>query len=195
MKILAVFTASLLSMALLGQANEITVTGTAKTTVNADELVISTGISLEDDDASVLQKKMQERMATAITYLKGKDGVKSVETDMIQIFNRGPQHKRGSGLQYQGRQTVTVILTDLELYDELMIKLFELGFNNIRSVHFSLSDPAVEKQKVQLMAIQVAKEKAQLFARELGVELGPVSSFAEQGVHYQPVKICQPRAV
>ncbi len=107
---------------------------------------------------------------------------------MIQIFDRGPQHKRGTGYQYQGRQTVTVILTDFELYDELMIKLFELGFNNIRGVHFSLSNPAVEKQKVQLMAIQVAKDKAQLFARELGVELGPVSSFTEQGVHYQPVK-------
>lgn len=187
MKIVSTLTAMIIATSLFAHSGDLTVAGTAKMMVNADEMVISTGISADDDDANALQKGMQEKMAAALKYLKGQKGVKSVETDVIRIYNRGPQQKRGIQAQFQGRQSVTIVLADFELYDQLMVKLFELGFNNINNAHFRLSNMAVEKQKVQLMAIQAAKEKASLFADELGVELGSVLSFSEQGVHMPTV--------
>lgn len=188
MKIVSTLTAMFITATLFAHSGELTVAGTAKMMVNADEMVISTGISVDDADANTLQKGMQEKMAAALKYLKAQKGVKSVETDVIRIYNRGPLQKRGIQAQFQGRQSVTIVLTDFELYDQLMVKLFELGFNNINNAHFRLSNMAVEKQKVQLMAIKAAKEKASRFADELGVELEPVLSFAEQSAYTPTVR-------
>ena len=188
MKILSAITSLFLALSMQAYDRDLTVSGTAKMIVNADEMVISTGITRESNDANELQKNMQEKMATAIKYLKSQKGVKSVETDVIRIYNRGSQSKRGAQPQFQGRQTVTIVLKDFALYDQLMVKLFEMGFNNINNAFFRLSNMDAEKQKTQIMAIQAAKEKAGLFAKELGVELGPVISFTEQNTYVQPVR-------
>jgi uncharacterized protein YggE len=64
-----------------------------------------------------------------------------------------------------------------------MLDLFSIGFNNIGNVQFSVGNLAAIKRQVQLDAIKAAKEKAQAFANELNVELGPVVNFSEQNFY------------
>ena len=66
MKILSALTAILLTVSLSAHERNLTISGTAKVMVNADEMVISTGLSYENDDAAQLQQNMQNKMAEAL---------------------------------------------------------------------------------------------------------------------------------
>ena len=187
MKYLAILFALASAITISAQNTSFTVTGTAKKLVNADEMIITAGLSDQNDDAAVLQKSMQEKMEIVLKYLKGKKGVKKFETDFIRIYNRGPIEKRGVLKQYAGSQSLSIVITDFELYDQLMIDLFDLGLNNIGNVSFNISNREEIKRQVQMEAIKVAKEKAKFFAEELGVALGRVLSFNEGSVAYTPI--------
>jgi uncharacterized protein YggE len=75
------------------------------------------------------------------------------------------------------------VLTDFALYDQLMLDLFSMGFNNINRVEFAVSNMADIKQEVQIEAIKAAKEKAAVFAKTLNVELGEVINFSEENIY------------
>lgn len=157
--------------------NQITVSGTALKCINPTQIIISTGMELQSNTAENAYKNMRNKMAAAVEYLKNQKRVKTFETDRISMYK---SHNPNMPPEFRVQQSISITITDMEFYDELMLKLFELGFNNINNVEFAVENMAELKQQVQLEAIRAAKEKAALFAQELDVELGPVLRFEEQ---------------
>ena len=115
-------------------------------------------------------------MAEAIAYLKTVKGVKNFKTDVVRL-NR--KYNQTTQEVFMSMQSLSVTLIDFDLYEEVMVKLMSLGFNTVGGVSFTVNDLAKIKREVQLQAIEVAKKKAQDFAKALGVELGNVLRFAE----------------
>lgn len=178
---------SLLGFALLPFfANaQATFTGTATRIANADELLITVGVYRENKDAKVVFEQTRAIIAEAIAYLDKKKGVKKVETNQINLYN---QHSRqvGMGPLFSASQSLTVTLTDFSLYDEIILKLIDLGLNNIGQVHFAVSNMTQRKHEVQLDAIKAVKKKAQIFSEELDIRLVKIISFAEDMPQLSP---------
>ncbi len=171
MPILALF----LVFQLQAQIRDITVTGTATKLVNADELVVNVGFNTESSNAETAFSTVQNKMREAIAYLEKLKGVKTFETDVVRLNRSYPK----TPVKFTAIQSLSITLTNFELYEELMIKLMDMGFNTVGGVHFNVSDLSKHKREVQLQAIESAKQKATDFADALGVELGVVLGFAE----------------
>jgi uncharacterized protein YggE len=178
---------ALLGLALLPifSSAQATFTGTATRILNADELIITVGVTRESKDPKVVFEQTRTAMAGAIAYLNTKKGVKKVETQQINLYNRYA-NQAGVGASFVGSQSLTVTLSDFSLYDEVMLKLIDLGLNNIGQVRFAVSTITQIKQEVQLDAIKAAKKKAELYSEELGVRLVKIISFAEDMPQLSP---------
>jgi len=157
-----------------------TVTGTALKSVNPTELIITAGVTAEGANAEKQFQTVSEIMSKGIALVKGKKGVQSFETDIVRI---NKSYAATNVSMFRAMQTIAITITDFALYDKLMLDLFAIGFNDIQNVEFSISNMAEVKREAQIESIKVAKEKAAVFAKELGVELGPVLSFSEESFH------------
>lgn len=173
--------ASMIALAAFAQ-NNLTVTGHAERLVNADEMIISVGYNGESNNAKQAFENSQNTTRKVLEYLKDKKGVARVETDIVRVDK--PNYKMSS---ISSEQYITIILNDFSLYDQILPEIMGMGFNRIRSVRFSYSKAHEIKQEVQLAAIKVAQQKAATFAKALGVELGEVISFNEEGTNFTPM--------
>ena len=166
------------------EQNSLTVTGTALKSVAPNEMHIMAGVTAEGGDAQKMYTLVRDKMAKAMAYLKAEKGVKSYETDVVQLHRLLPAQVPNS--PYNCMQTLNIVLTDFSLYDQLMLDLFEIGFNEIGNVQFAVSSLEEIKKQVALEAVSVAKAKANAYADALGVTLGPVISFSEQNFYSGP---------
>ena len=176
--LLVILTISLSSFA--QESGTLSVSGTATKKIQADELIIKTGINLEGEDAAEIFKASSKAMDLAIKYLKVKSKSCSYETDIVRLHST-KDYKTGR-ITYRSNQLITITLHDFSEYDIILQSLIAMGFNTIQSVSFGLSDPAKYKKEVHLLAIDAGKKKAEETARQLGVELGNVRSFSEQPI-------------
>ena len=62
---------------------------------------------------------------------------------------------------------------------EILDRLTADGVNNLSGLHFAVAKP--EQLQARVLAIREAKRRAQLYAGEAGVELGPVLRIREGG--------------
>lgn len=71
------------------------------------------------------------------------------------------------------------ITTNTDKYAGIIIQLLRLGYSQISLVDFRLKDPSAYKQQALIKAIEAAKNKAQLIAKEIGQDIGSVHSLEE----------------
>ena len=78
---------------------------------------------------------------------------------------------------YNVSQTIGVKVRDLKKVGTLFSAIGTLGVQNISSLSFSIDDIEEIKAEARDLAIENAKEKAQVLAKQLGVRLGRITSF------------------
>ncbi len=80
---------------------------------------------------------------------------------------------------YTFTNTVTVKISDIDKAGEVSSKLAEMGATNVTGPNFSLKNEDDAKNQARTDAINKAKEKAEVLADQLGVNLGKIQSFSE----------------
>jgi uncharacterized protein YggE len=192
MKIASTIIALLVGATITAQSPQFTVTGTATKQVDADEMIINVGYQAEGKNAREVFERTQISMAEAIEYLNGREGVKKVESDIIRLNRR---YNHGATQQpFVAIQTLSITLSDFNMYETVMIKLMDFGFNTVGGVRFAVSNLSDLKEELQLQAIKEARKKATLYAKSLGVELGGVLNFAENQLGGGPSPVYNYRA-
>jgi len=96
------------------------------------------------------------------------------------ICNRGEAKITG----YQVSQTIEVKIRDLERIGETLGKIGSAGVQTISGPNFSFDDDSGVKEEARAGAIKDAREKARVLAKQLGVSLGPIVNFSENGAGY-----------
>lgn len=95
---------------------------------------------------------------------------------------------RGQVLQgYEVSQNVNVKVRDLDKIGEVIAKTTEQGANQIGNVSFTIDDEYELKNQARELAIEKAKEKANLMAEQTGMKLGKVKSVYENVDNYSPM--------
>ena len=103
----------------------------------------------------------------------------SAQYDYIQ---NEPPRLRG----YQASNRVTVNIVDLTKVGTTADAVVSAGVNQIDGISFGLKDPKVAEDEARVLAVRALQDKARLYARALGVELGSIRSLSEGGGYQAP---------
>lgn len=173
-------------------APHIYVKGEATVTTMPDYVQLSVGIVEIDKDLIDAKNKADKNMAKAIKLVKElgiKDG--NINAGHISI-NRESQYNRSSGEQefkgFRVSRTLSVKLSQIEKYPQLLQNLVNNGINQINQTQFLASNYEELHKQAQKLAIQDARKAAKELSADYGVELKGLytASLSPMNVAAQP---------
>ena len=158
----------------------ISVTGNAEIRV-ADEVSLTLGVDSHDKDLAVAKVDNDKRIKKLLTlaHAAGVDP-KNIQTSALTMGPEYSDEKIPKLLGYQVSQTVTVTLTDLSKYEDLMTNSLRGGVNRVDGINFFVADPKKYREEARLQAVRAAREKARAMAAELGQTIGKPWEVTEQ---------------
>jgi uncharacterized protein YggE len=166
----------------------ITISGEGKVTARPDIARVEIGVISEGADVPSTQRQNTEQTNAIIASLQA-SGISDddIQTSNYQVFpqydyNEGRQTLRG----YRVSQSLSVKVRDLSKIGDVLADSGELGSNEIHGVTFDVDDPSALEAEAREEAIKDAKEKADILAKSLGVNVVRIVSFYEEGDSVPP---------
>lgn len=180
---------SFFSLGLMAQQNQSTlqtikVLGEAVASTPVDLVRIRLAIQETQSSPSVAKRMNDDKVAQVLHFLRKeqkkhemKFNTERITLSKENFYNR----KEDAEPRYIASQTIGIQLKDLNFYDELMVKLLDLGITEIGYVSFEKQDTKNLKSETRQKAIENAREKAQEYAQVAGVKVGKVLEISEFG--------------
>ena len=177
--------------------NTITVSGVGEEFATPDLAVVTFDITEEAKSVADAQKVVNQKMEDITAYLKTA-GVaeKDIRTIGYNIYPRYEYRKPGTTQTFEYYPNGERVLVGYNVTQSTEVKvrktddaskiLNELGnkkVTNLSGLQLTIDDEEKVKDLARDKAIEDAKDKAAVLARQLGVDLGRIVSFNESG-HY-----------
>lgn len=196
MKKIHVFLATLVIVAVsaiviiaLTEANKInnqdrfSVVGTGTVYAKADIANLQVGLRTGTKSTPALAtsestKKMNDIIAALKDLGVEEKDIKTTGYNLNPVYNYTNQ-KGQELIGYEVTQNLTLKIRDLSKIGDIIAKTTEKGANQIGGINFTIDDEFALKNQARELAIQKAKEKAQLIAKQSGMKLGEVKSVYE----------------
>ncbi|HXT62101.1 MAG TPA: SIMPL domain-containing protein [Pyrinomonadaceae bacterium] len=164
----------------------IDVQGSAEVRVVPDEVYIMFGVETSDPKLAVAKSDNDARVKRFLALAQEmKIDPKFVQTDFIaiepwehEILVNGDRITRK---EYRVRKNVAVTLRDVPKFEELLSRALEAGVNFAHGVQFRTTELRKHRDRAREMAIQAAKEKANLLAGQLNRQVGEAQRISEYG--------------
>ncbi len=161
----------------------IQVTGTGSVFADPDVAILNMGVSVERRSVKEAADEAAKAMEKVISSLK-KKGVAD-EDIQTQTFSIQPQYDYVDKKQilrgYKVTNIVTVKIRDLSSVGKIIDDAVIAGGDSLRvnSIVFSIDDPSKAREEARVKAMEDARRKAEVLARESGVKLGKPISISE----------------
>ncbi len=163
--------------------NTIAVEGSAETFAKPDTASVSFSVTKKAPTTDVAMNSVNERMNALVKQLKSA-GVeeKDIKTTNYDVY---PEYSYNDGKQnfegYRVRQSVSVIIRDLENTSKVLATVNNAGVDNVSQLNFYVDDTDEINEQLRTEAINDAKEQAKKIAKDLGVSLGDIVGYDEYG--------------
>jgi len=177
----------------------ISVTGVAERRVAPDMATLTMAVvsdALEPADARGDADAIVARVLEALRSRGIADG--DIDSSSLQVSPqyRWREERRERQLTgYQVKRNLTVRLTDLDRLGELLVALSEAGVNQIQPPTLGLLDREAMYREVLAAAAMNARERAEVLAETLDVELDGVLSVRTQDASPPPAPVPYERAM
>lgn len=175
--------------------NTISVSGKGEILVKPDIALISLGVTEDDKTVVAAQDTAAKKMNSAIQILKD-NGV--LEKDIKTTnYNISPRYEYVRASQFDNpalypygkqvlagytiSQNLEVKIRDLTKAGDILAKVGAVGLDNVSGLQFMVDNEDVIKVQARDEAITDAKTNAKKLAKALGVRLGDLVSFNENG--------------
>lgn len=173
--------------------NTITVSGEGEVFAVPDVVTFSFGAMSSAKTVTEAQKIVTDKIEKALGLVKGA-GVKDedIKTTDYSVFPKyeytnfpctqftcPPQKQNLVG--YEVNQTITVKVRKVEDAGRILESLGGTEVTNISGLQFTIDDQTKLEADARAMAIEDARERAKVLARDLNVSLGRVVTFTEGG--------------
>ena len=146
---------------------------------------VTTGRRVSAKDAMTVLSRQMNAVFDAVK----KEGIEQKDFTTEQ-FSLSPvydwSNNRQTIIGYEASQSLRVKVRDLDKVPDVLSAATNAGANQAGSVNFTIDDPEKAQAEAREEAIENAKEKAQVLARQLGLHLGRITSFNENGGGYNP---------
>ena len=184
--------------------NTITLTGHGEVSAVPDIATIS--FSIRKEAATV--KEAQDQVATVEQKVLGFLKISGVEDKDVKAadvsfspkyeyqydktivctkFNCPPNPGKSVIVGYEANESITVKIRNTENVGKIVQGIGELEVSELNGPNFTIDDEDALKAEARKEAIAEAKTKAKVLARDLGVHLGEVVSFGENGDYPVPM--------
>ncbi|MEX0934154.1 MAG: SIMPL domain-containing protein [Candidatus Paceibacterota bacterium] len=181
------------TLSFIGQSadvrNTITVRGEGELSLVPDVAQFNFAVIHEAKEVANAQEQVSKDIDTLLSYLD-EFGVanKDIKTTSYTISPRYDYREVGmypGGTRvlvgYEVSQWIEIKLKNIDALGELVSGLGSRGATNIGSIRFTVEDEEKVLRDARKLAIDDAKEKARVLARDLGVSLVGVVNFYEGG--------------
>ena len=177
-------------------ANTITVSGEGEASAPADVANFSFSVIEEAATAVEAQDVAAKKMNAALALLEGQDiEEKDIKTSGYNVYPRYEWKQAACPLGYncpgertivgyEVNQTVSVRVRDVDSAGDVLAEIGSVGVSNISGLSFTIDDQDELDAEARREAIDDAKEKAEVLARDLGVNIIRVVGFHEGGGYY-----------
>ncbi len=167
----------------------ITVSGDGKVSGAPDIAEVSLGVQTGPMATSkAAMTTLETDMTKVLASIKGM-GIedKDIRTQQVSLnpiydWTTGKQTLKG----YEATQSVVVKVRDLDKVGDVISGASSHGANQVGGVTFTMDDPDRFRASARAEAIAEAKAKAQRLADDLGMRLGNVKGFSEDGGYDPP---------
>lgn len=178
----------------------INVVGKGEVSAKPDIATFSFTIDAKESDATVAQNKASEIMDGIVAYLKEK-GIdeKDIKTSNYSLNPRyeypqttctqwgcPPQVGEPKLIGYEVSQSVTVKVRDTAKAGETVSGVGDKGALNVSGITFTIDDEAVLMAQAREKAIEDAKEKAGVLAKNLGTHIVRMTGYWEDQGYPMP---------
>jgi len=187
----------------IGQGSQppATISVSGKGEVLAVSDIASLYITLSKDGATAkeAQNLLNEQVGKTLTYLKDQKiedkDVKSeyggvnpkYSYEQVNCFTYPCPQRDPKITGYTATQSITVKVREVDNANEVRTGLTSLGITNISGPTFSIDNEDSFTEQARSEAIDDAREKAKILARQLHVRLGKIVSFSENGMGGYPM--------
>ena len=153
----------------------LTVQGIGSVKVESDRAGISLGVREVDEEVLKAQNKVNEKIAAIIEALKAK-GVsgEDISTNGIGIYPNYNYDEGETIVGYTAYNTLYLTVKDVNNTGAYVDAAFAAGANSLDYVEFSAADTEAAAAKALTLAVESAREKAQVLADAAGVKLGGI---------------------
>lgn len=168
----------------------ITVNSRESVRVVPDMAEIVIGVTSQDPDAKVCQEQNTEAVNALIETLKSMAIAEtSIQTSNYQLSTQNDWNNNGEIIGYEMRAELTVRDIALERVGDILAAAVAAGANEISSVSYLSSQYDAGYQEALQLAVEKARQKAQVLAEAGGCTLGAVAEITEytddQAARYQ----------
>lgn len=178
--------------------NAITVSGKGEVFVKPDIATLSFSAVENAPSVADAQKKATDKISAVLDFLKKQSiAEKDIKTTGYNIYPKydyqssvckqgycPPSRQILSG--YEVSQSVEVKIREISKSGAILSGIGEFGVTNVSGITFSVDKEDDFKAEARKAAIDDAKAKADVLAKDLGVKLGKIISFSDEsaGVIY-----------
>ncbi len=170
----------------------ITVDAEGEAIATSDIASFSFSVNESADTSEEAQNKAEEKVSNALDYLS-QNGVedKDIKTE---YYNINPKYEYSAPcyafdcpaasnkiVGYEVSQGVRVKVRDTDNAGKFLSELTKFEINNVSGLSFTIDDEDALYEIARKDAIEKAEDKAKKLTKELGVKLGNVISFSEEG--------------
>lgn len=150
---------------------------------------ISFGHREEAADLATAQKNLEMVISNALDVLE-KAGVETKDISQ-QNYNSYPRYEyrnncvgmRCDGdrelVAYEVSQSINVVIREIDRAGEIVALLGNTGVTELSGPFFEIDDMSVYEQEARSLAIENARQEAEVLAKDLGVRLGKMVDFYE----------------
>ena len=153
----------------------ITVQGIGSVKVDSDRAGISLGVREASTELMTAQSIVNERISAIVEVLKGMGlSEEDISTNGIGIY---PNYNYDDGetiIGYTAYNNIYLTVTDVNNTGAYIDAAFTAGANSLDYVEFSANETEEADAKALALAVESAREKAQIIADAAGVKLGDI---------------------
>ena len=178
------------------RAPSITVVGTGEAYGTPDNATIQVGVVTEAATASEAVRKNNEAMNRLMAMIR-KKGIEDRDIQTIQ-FSVTPRYRYDKTQQelptiagYQVTNEVYVKLRKLFALGEFIDETVSMGVNQVRGIHFDVSEPGKLLDGARRKAMADAQHRALVYAEAAGVKLGKPMTIEEQAERPGPYPVAR----
>jgi uncharacterized protein YggE len=174
-------------------ANIISVDGSGEVLAVSDIASLNINLNKEGKTAKEAQDLLNESITKTLTYLKEqKIAEKDIKSEygglspkysyeQMPCYTYPCPSKDPKIVGYTATQSIVVKVRVVDSASDIRTGLAGLGITDISGPTFSIDDEEGYKNQARSLAITKARAKAKILAKDLGVKLGKVVSFYENG--------------
>ena len=165
------------------ESASISVQGVGAIEVTPNAYSVTLVVEEQGNTVGKLNTQLDSDLRAIVTFLL-EQGIEQKHIQSMQVRLQPRYINTPQGRQQEGftlSRDITVTSTDLETYDKVLDGVLKRGVDRIQQFNFISVGEGDAYQKALIAAVKNAKQRAQLLAKELEVEVGEVVAISESG--------------